>query len=202
MELGGNKNAQEYYEQFGMIKDGKPDHEAAPHAKYKMELSQKAEAALKSMMPSQQPAQQVSKPAEVQLTQPMLSNTFDLQISETKKEVFQAQLQAVEIPATTNSAILAPAKKTQTLQMQAPSTGGMSFAKKQETTVKALGSKKLDFNFESEDFFNSFQPTPVSAANSNQLIEISGNNTLLKTNDPFEMASKPVIVRNGPEISK
>ncbi len=86
--------------------------------------------------------------------------------------------------------------------MQAPSTGGMSFAKKQETTVKALGSKKLDFNFESEDFFNSFQPTPVSAANSNQLIEISGNNTLLKTNDPFEMASKPVIVRNGPEISK
>lgn len=39
MELGGNKNAQEYYEQFGMIKDGKPDHEAAPHARYKMELS-------------------------------------------------------------------------------------------------------------------------------------------------------------------
>jgi len=39
MELGGNKNAQEYYEQCGMIKDGKPDHEAAPHAKYKMELS-------------------------------------------------------------------------------------------------------------------------------------------------------------------
>jgi len=72
----------------------------------------------------------VSKPAEVQLTQPMLSNTFDLQISETKKEVLQAQLQAVEIPATTNSANLAPAKKTQTLQMQAPSTGGMSFAKK------------------------------------------------------------------------
>jgi hypothetical protein len=48
----------------------------------------------------------------------------------TKKEVLQAQLQAVEIPATTNSANLAPAKKTQTLQMQAPSTGGMSFAKK------------------------------------------------------------------------
>jgi hypothetical protein len=60
----------------------------------------------------------------------MLSNTFDLQISETKKEVLQAQLQAVEIPKTANSAILAPAKKTQTLQMQAPSTGGMSFAKK------------------------------------------------------------------------
>lgn len=87
MELGGNKNAQEYYEQFGMMKDGRPDHEAAPHARYKMELSQKAEAALKAMMPSQQPVQQVSKPAEVQLMQPMLSNTFDMQIPETKKEV-------------------------------------------------------------------------------------------------------------------
>jgi len=33
MELGGNKNARAYYEQHGMIKDGKPDHESAPHAR-------------------------------------------------------------------------------------------------------------------------------------------------------------------------
>lgn len=51
MELGGNKNAWDYYEQYGMIKDGKPDHEAAPHARYKMELAEKAQDALKSIMP-------------------------------------------------------------------------------------------------------------------------------------------------------
>jgi hypothetical protein len=50
MELGGNKMAMEYFEQNGMIKDGKPDHEAAPHAKYKMDLSAKAEAFLRAEM--------------------------------------------------------------------------------------------------------------------------------------------------------
>ena len=39
MELGGNKNAKEYYEANGMIKDGKPDHESAPHARWKQELA-------------------------------------------------------------------------------------------------------------------------------------------------------------------
>ena len=34
-----------------MIKDGKPDHEAAPHARYKQELGQKAEAAVRAEMP-------------------------------------------------------------------------------------------------------------------------------------------------------
>jgi len=41
MELGGNKNVLEYYEENGMIKDGKPDHESAPHAKQKMDLAAK-----------------------------------------------------------------------------------------------------------------------------------------------------------------
>jgi hypothetical protein len=49
MELGGNKPAQEYYEMHGMMKDGKPDHEAAPHARYKLELAAKADAALKAV---------------------------------------------------------------------------------------------------------------------------------------------------------
>ena len=59
MELGGNKNAAAYYEANGMIRDGKPDHEAAPHSRYKMELAQKAEAAIKAEMPQvqQQPVQ-------------------------------------------------------------------------------------------------------------------------------------------------
>jgi len=48
MELGGNKNAKEYYEANGMIKDGKPDHESAPHARWKQELGQRAEAAVRA----------------------------------------------------------------------------------------------------------------------------------------------------------
>ena len=48
MELGGNKNAQEYYEAKNMYKDGKPDHEQAPHSAYKQQLAAKAEAAIKA----------------------------------------------------------------------------------------------------------------------------------------------------------
>ena len=51
MELGGNKKAREYYEANGMIKDGKPDHEAPPHAKYKMDLAALADAAVKAEAP-------------------------------------------------------------------------------------------------------------------------------------------------------
>ena len=47
MELGGNKNALEYYEENQMFKEGKVDHEAPQHARYKMDLSAKAEAALR-----------------------------------------------------------------------------------------------------------------------------------------------------------
>lgn len=48
MELGGNKNALEYYTQHDMIRDGKPDHEAAPHARYKQDLASKADAMIKA----------------------------------------------------------------------------------------------------------------------------------------------------------
>jgi len=47
MELGGNKNAQLFYEENGMYKDGKPDHEAPLHSRQKAELSAKAEAAIR-----------------------------------------------------------------------------------------------------------------------------------------------------------
>jgi len=47
MELGGNLVARNFYDENGMIKDGKPDHEAPMHAKYKMELAAKAEAAIR-----------------------------------------------------------------------------------------------------------------------------------------------------------
>ena len=43
MELGGNKNAQIYYEKSGMMVDGKPNHKAAALTKYKSDLARKAE---------------------------------------------------------------------------------------------------------------------------------------------------------------
>lgn len=48
MELGGNKNAMEYYQQHDMMKDGKPDHEAAPHARWKHDLASQAESKMKA----------------------------------------------------------------------------------------------------------------------------------------------------------
>lgn len=47
MELGGNKNAQLFYEENGMYKDGRPDHEAPLHSRQKAELSAKAEATIR-----------------------------------------------------------------------------------------------------------------------------------------------------------
>lgn len=40
-----------------MYNDGKPDHEAAPHATYKQELSAKAEAAVRAELGQQQVSQ-------------------------------------------------------------------------------------------------------------------------------------------------
>ena len=47
MELGGNKLAQAFFEENGMYKDGRPDHEHPLHSRWKMELAAKAETALR-----------------------------------------------------------------------------------------------------------------------------------------------------------
>ena len=47
MELGGNKNAKVYFEENGMMEDGRPNHEAAPHARYKMDLADRADQVIK-----------------------------------------------------------------------------------------------------------------------------------------------------------
>ena len=46
MELGGNKNAHVYYEKNNMMDGGKPNHKAPQLAKYKQDLSKKAETEL------------------------------------------------------------------------------------------------------------------------------------------------------------
>jgi len=84
MELGGNKNALEYYQQHDMIRDGKPDHEAAAHARYKLDLAQKCDALMKANniqiggakpAPQQPPAQAKAQ----EFKQPdSLANPFDM----------------------------------------------------------------------------------------------------------------------------
>ena len=54
MELGGNKRAGQFYEDNGMMKEGKPDHEHALHSRYKMELAAESESAIKSELGLQQ----------------------------------------------------------------------------------------------------------------------------------------------------
>lgn len=104
MELGGNKNAHEYYEQNGMLAGGKPDHEMAPHARYKAELAAKVSAHMKANNPelAQQGRQQSKPAAPVEITaneaaefkQPdSLQNPFDFSDSKaalTQKPVAQA----------------------------------------------------------------------------------------------------------------
>lgn len=78
MELGGNENARVYYEAQGMMKDGRPDHEAAPHARYKMELAAKADVVLSAELASV-PQQAPVKEAQVtQISSAALSNPFDM----------------------------------------------------------------------------------------------------------------------------
>ena len=50
MELGGNKNAKIYYDENSMVKDGRPDHEAPQHARYKMDLAERADEAIRQEM--------------------------------------------------------------------------------------------------------------------------------------------------------
>jgi hypothetical protein len=56
--------------------------------------------------------------------------------------------------------------------------------------VKSLQAKKLDINFDADDFFNSFQPAPVVAA---PIIASAIKHTtkLQEVDDPFDMKPKP-----------
>ena len=82
----------------------------------------------------------------------------------------QAQFTEIDVPV---AATQAPAKKAKQIQMQAPSTGGFSFARKQDSSAaqnKAIGAKKLDLDFgNGDDFFNSFQPAEAKPESTNQL---------------------------------
>lgn len=61
MELGGNKNAEIYYQKNQMYQDGRPNHKAPQLAKYKQDLLKKVEIELGSHVAAQ-PTIEVSKP--------------------------------------------------------------------------------------------------------------------------------------------
>jgi len=71
MELGGNKNALEYYQQHDMIQDGKMNHEASAHARQKLDLAQKCSDLMKAN--NIQIGSKSSAAAQQPLKQPVLT---------------------------------------------------------------------------------------------------------------------------------
>lgn len=160
-----------------MYKDGKPDHEAPQHSAYKQELKAIADAALKSestaspnaipsfaLASSDAPSGQIAGlDTDIFGGQANMDAQNDLLGSTKPAEPLpQAMFQPVEVQTTTSTASSAAAPIKQLnqkggMQMVSTSGSGMSFARKQDNgTVKAMGAKKLDIDFGSDDFFNSF----------------------------------------------
>jgi len=54
------------------------------------------------------------------------------------------------------------------------------------TEVKTLNAKKIDVNFDADDFFNSFQP-----ATQQKQAEPKFSTKLQEVDDPFDIAAKP-----------
>ena len=70
----------------------------------------------------------------------------------------------------------------------------MSFARKQDNTaVKSLGAKKIDIDFGSDDFFNSFQPVAAVDEKANPFgkVQTSMTGGEQKTNKLKELDSDP-----------
>ena len=97
--------------------------------------------------------------------------------------------------------------------IQTVSTGGtgLSFARKQDNAaVKSLGAKKLDIDFNSDDFFNSFQPVPAADDNANPFgnkpttipSKDNKSNKLKELNaDPFGLGSGSAAAAGGMSIN-
>ena len=68
------------------------------------------------------------------------------------------------------------------------SAGGLfSLGKAQTVEVKTLNAKKLDINFDNDDFFNSFQPTQ----NNQSGIKTQQSTSLQDVPDLFDLTKKP-----------
>jgi hypothetical protein len=104
-----------------MTKDGRPDHEAAPHARYKMELAALCEAAIQEQAPQyallvlQKEVKAVPVPLSVQsqnvaaISDPFANKSSE-KVEEKKVQVAAPQLQTKTIVSTSSNKLDAPAE--------------------------------------------------------------------------------------------
>lgn len=216
MELGGNKSAQVYFEKQGMYgTDGKPNYKAPQLAKYKQDLLKKVEIALGSQLQHQGSAvfqasqhkeqtslQQESVNGQVKL-QFGSDNLFEannalnsLTLKESSpsfaKDISRAAVEEQKKPAIqvsfnkqSNSSSLVASQQSGGFS----GFGGITLGAKQQD-VKTLNAKKLDVNFDNDDFFNSFEPT--TAANNN-----NGAHSINKTVSMGAPAHEKLVSNNN-----
>ena len=191
MELGGNKLAAQYYERNSMtLPDGTPNHKSPALSKYKLDLGKKAEVAILGQPVPTAPAQQ--QPVEVKqehakVVSQMGSLTFAT--SSGKDDIFGGFTSKPEESKSFKEPVLANLTQPKLVAMNSGSgnsSGLFGLAKQAAPTdVKTLNAKKLDVNFDADDFFNSFQPAAVQES------KPAGSSKLQEVSDPFEIAPKP-----------
>lgn len=72
--------------------------------------------------------------------------------------------------------------------------GGMFSSSKPTENVKALNAKKLDINFDNDDFFNSFEPNNQKNTTDNSKSKFVSK--LQEVDDPFDLVAKPSTNNN------
>ena len=166
MELGGNKNAQAFYEKNGMYQDGKPNHKAPQLAKYKADLLKKVEAVLGT--------HQVQTQGSATFTIDMKGNVIE-PFGKTDKQFASENLfenkvnNPFSLQEETKVNVAAKAKPLMmgggVMQQESATFGiGTLGMKAQQSEVKTLNAKKLDVAFDNDDFFNSFEPTTATSS--------------------------------------
>ncbi|TNV78411.1 hypothetical protein FGO68_gene2700 [Halteria grandinella] len=213
MELGGNKLAQAYYEKNGMLNaDGTPNHKAPQLAKYKQELAKRAEVAIVGATGgitqitnggiTNGGVAQIEKPEKV--VQQMSSLTFAT--SSNKEDIFGSFKTLEENKSADRVAESSGQPKLVSLASnKSSSDGGIALfglgKQAAPAEVKTLNAKKLDINFDTDDFFNSFQPQQPSQQSTLGGTAPSKSTKLQQVDDPFEIApAKAAVTSSKPPM--
>jgi hypothetical protein len=173
MQLGGNKAAQAYFEKNNMFVDGKPNHKAPQLAKYKQDLLKRVEVAIGHTLQSQGSAtfSRDDRPKEGPLARAANNNQLS---SDNIFEFTPASNGAPSFGGQQSQAVKEEVKELNSQKssksMGAPGLtsqfsggfGGFGLSKQQNPEVKTLNAKKLEVNFDNDDFFNSFEPGKAS----------------------------------------
>ena len=150
-----------YYEKNGMYVDGKPNHKAPALSKYKSDLLKKVEQAIGS----QQLQSQSSATFTISEKKEPFAETFAADKGFGSDTLFeskalggfgkQEETKAFKPkPVSLGGGGLVYSQESATFGI-----GSLSAKQQQPSEVKTLNAKKLDVNFDNDDFFNSFEPT-------------------------------------------